>query len=549
MSNSFVRKIVYIVVIAVLLIPLSMITRPSVKNQNEGGVLARLRVEHNLSQAELSEIDPASETMKLASLGLRGVAVNMLWMQAIEHKKREEYDLLASSLKALTKLQPNFVKVWEYQAHNLAYNVSMEFDDYEYRYEWIKKGIDFMKQGVRHNRKDHRITDMLGFMTGNKFGKSDEKRSYRRLFPQDQEFHLAMSDMIDPENYDVDLYGPDSWLMAREWYRLSNNLVDTGEQMYKNDLMFYMLAPAQVRNRGLSLQEEHRTDDVIQDVWVKADKQWKDFGSRELRNSYGLPFQLSAGKLKEEKITRLREDLDLLVPGKRQELIDEIKTTLPLNKEMQMLLALPADQRTEQQQRMVSDTLLRLQRENSQIEKQIADAAPEDSKVAANRLAREINVLVTLEDSEFSDGNTINFTFWTNRNEAEAKPLTVKARQLLHDAQQMRRRSIYDDEFEINYLTKEKSNIKKGAISLSIDAFAAWSEVFEQYPELQSGPMSDDMAMEMKRFRMMLDASNTQWPGDFPLQWLIDLRRQSGEPDELPTSEELEEYNSGRNGG
>ena len=151
MSNSFVRKIVYIIVIAVLLIPLSMITRPSVKNQNEGGVLARLRVKHNLSQAELSEIDPASETMKLASLGLRGVAVNMLWMQAIEHKKREEYDELASSLKALTKLQPNFVKVWEYQAHNLAYNVSMEFDDYEYRREWVNRGLMFMKQGVKHN--------------------------------------------------------------------------------------------------------------------------------------------------------------------------------------------------------------------------------------------------------------------------------------------------------------------------------------------------------------------------------------------------------------
>ena len=206
MSNSFVRKIAYIIVIAVLLIPLSMITRPSVKNQNEGGVLARLRVKHNLSQAELSEIDPASETMKLASLGLRGVAVNMLCMQAIEHKKREEYEELASSLKALTKLQPNFVKVWEYQAHNLAYNVSMEFDDYEYRREWVNRGLLFMKQGVKHNRKDHRITDMLGFMTGNKYGKSDEKLSFRRLFKEDKKFHLAMSDMIDPESYDVDLY-------------------------------------------------------------------------------------------------------------------------------------------------------------------------------------------------------------------------------------------------------------------------------------------------------------------------------------------------------
>ena len=278
MSNSFVRKIIYIVVIAVLLIPLSMITRPSVRNQNEGGVLARLRVKHNLSQAELSEIDPASETMKLASLGLRGVAVNMLWMQAIEHKKREEYDKLASSLKALTKLQPNFVKVWEYQAHNLAYNVSMEFDDYEYRCEWVKKGLKFMKQGVKHNRKDHRITDMLGFMTGNKYGKSDEKRSFRRLFKDDSPFHLEMSDMIDPESYEVDLYGPDSWLMAREWYKQSNKLVDMGEQMYKNDVMFFMLMPAQTRNRGLSLQDEHKTGDVIQEVWTRADKQWDEFG-------------------------------------------------------------------------------------------------------------------------------------------------------------------------------------------------------------------------------------------------------------------------------
>ena len=546
MSNSFVRKIVYIIVIAVLLIPLSMITRPSVKNQNEGGVLARLRVKHNLSQAELSEIDPASETMKLASLGLRGVAVNMLWMQAIEHKKREEYEELASTLKALTKLQPNFVKVWEYQAHNLAYNVSMEFDDYEYRYEWVKRGLDFMKQGVKHNRKHHRIADMLGFMTGNKFGKSDEKLSFRRLFPVDEPFHLAMSDMIDPESYDVDLFGPDSWLMAREWYKLSNKLVDIGAQMYKNDVMFFQLVPAQTRNRGISLQTEHKTDDVIQDVWIRADKQWDDFGSREIRNSYGLPFQLNARQLKDEKISRLREDLDILVPGKRDEIIDEIRSELSLTAEQKILLDMPADQRTEAQQRRADEMLSQLQQQDDRIDVRIAQAAPDGNKLPANRIAKQINELIALEKSESTDGKNINFTFWSNRNDAEAKALTVKARQLLYDAQQMRRRSIYDDEYEVDYVTKKKSNVRKGAISLYQEAFATWSEVLKGHPNLQRGPLSDDMAEEMLLYRQMLEASNTMWPDDFPLQWLIDLRDSKGEMDQLPTTEELEEFNSAR---
>ena len=546
MSNSFVRKIVYIIVIAVLLIPLSMITRPSVKNQNEGGVLARLRVKHNLSQAELSEIDPASETMKLASLGLRGVAVNMLWMQAIEHKKREEYDELASSLKALTKLQPNFVKVWEYQAHNLAYNVSMEFDDYEYRREWVNRGLKFMKQGVKHNRKDHRITDMLGFMTGNKYGKSDEKLSFRRLFKDDEKFHLEMSDMIDPESYDVDLYGPDSWLMAREWYKKSNETVDRGAQMYKNDVMFFQLVPAQTRNRGLSLQEEHKTDDVIQDVWIRADKQWEDFGAREIRNTYGLPFQLNAGQLKDEKINRLREDLDILVPGKRDEIIDEIRSELQMTAEQKIILDMPADQRTEAQQREADEMLVQLQKGDKRIDLKIAEAAPDGKKLPANRIAKQINELVTLEKSESGQGQNINFNFWSHRNDAEAKALTVKARQLLYDAQQMRRRSIYDDEYEIDYVTKEKSNVRKGAISLYQEAFATWSDVLKEHPELQKGPLSDDMSREMLLYRQMLEASNTMWPDDFPLQWLIDFRKSRGEMDQLPTTEELEEFNSGR---
>ena len=89
-----------------------------------------MRASYGLSQAELGEIDPASETMKMATLGLRGVATNLLWTKANRYKKTESWDKLSATLNQIAKLQPNYITVWEFQAHNLSYNVSAEFDDY-----------------------------------------------------------------------------------------------------------------------------------------------------------------------------------------------------------------------------------------------------------------------------------------------------------------------------------------------------------------------------------------------------------------------------------
>jgi len=546
-NRSFVRKIIYIVIIAVLLIPLAMISRPEVVGQDEGGILSKMRRDKRLTQAELTKIDPASETMKLASLGLRGVAINLLWMQSIEHKKEEDYDKLASTLKALAKIQPNFVKVWEYQAHNLAYNVSMEFDDYEYRYQWVKKGLDFLQNGVQYNVKDHRMTDQLGFMTGNKFGKSDEKKSFRRMFKKDDEFHQSMADLVAPELYDVDVFGPDSWLLAYQWYDLSIRLVDDqGNQKYKNDVMFYMFHPSQIRNRGLSLQTEHRTNDVIQEVWQGADAAWKGYGNREILNSYGQPFRMEQSHRRREELEELRRDLDRLVPGVRSELVAEMRRDMSLSPGQKMLLDMPADQLTDEQEREVKELSQRIQSRDDKIDARIAERAQGENKMAAVRLSNEIFQNIQLRKTESKDAGNVNYDFWRSRNEAEAKDLTVSARQALFDARRMRRASIYDDEFDIDYVTKQRTSTKKGAISLYEDAFRQWSEVFRLYPNLQESPLSDDMADEMHLYLEMLSVSNNEWPEDFPLQWLVDIRESNGEPDTLPTSEDLAERRTGR---
>ncbi|MEQ1906612.1 MAG: hypothetical protein ABL888_20675, partial [Pirellulaceae bacterium] len=286
-QTSFSRKVIYIVLIGLLLAPISLVSRPASLSTKQsggdsGGELAKLRTEYRLAQDQLSQIDPASETMKLASLGLRGVAVNILWEQANEHKKRERWDNFEATLKMLIKVQPNFVKVWDYQSHNLAYNVSAEFDDYEHRFHWIKKGILFLTEGIAYNIRDHRIKDRLGFITGMKIGNSDEKQQFRRMFRTDNDFADEMSAFIEPQSYTIKDRGFDNWKMAYQWYDQAQKMVEAGNTKYSSDWMFYMRRPAQLRNLGFGLQNDFRSDETTRVVWSQAHQEWLDFGKTRL---------------------------------------------------------------------------------------------------------------------------------------------------------------------------------------------------------------------------------------------------------------------------
>ena len=132
-QRSFYRKISYGAAIAVLLVILSLLSLPNTSDRDQGGKLAQLRTEYGLSQGTLGEVDPAGETIKLATLGMRGIAVQRLWAYATEMKKTENWSEFSATLELLAKLQPNFITFWKYQSWNVSYNVSVEFDDYRDR--------------------------------------------------------------------------------------------------------------------------------------------------------------------------------------------------------------------------------------------------------------------------------------------------------------------------------------------------------------------------------------------------------------------------------
>lgn len=544
--SPFVRKIIYIACIGGLLIPLSMISRPEVRDSDgkivDGGRIAKLRRDFELSQASISEIDPTSETMKLASLGLRGVAVNVLWMQALEHQKNEDWDKLAATLQTLTKIQPNFVKVWEYQGHNLAFNVSMEFDDYEYRYEWVKKGLSFLKGGIPYNKKDHRMTDLMGFFTGTKFGKSDEKMPFRRMFRKDDLFHTSMSDRIDPESYDTREYGPDTYRMAWQWYDISQDLVDVrSNDRYKTDLMMGMFRPAQTRNQASILAEEFRSDEVIQEIWSRAYDEWVEYGNREMSNASNIAFTLEKMDSYERRLSALRAELDELAPGIREREMKAKWISLGLEESAFATLDLSPEELNDEQRQVRAQFLQMMNSSDENFDGSIAMAAPPGNELEARRILESIQEVLRQMQAISSEGGIVNYSFWKSRNAAEASDEMIRARQAIFDAKEMKRKSIYADEFVVDYRSGEEKILRQGSETLFIEAFSRWKTVLEEYPDLVDSPLADLLLTDILEYYQLLLFAGKEWPNDFPLQDFVDQKEARGEGKGLPTSSTLEE--------
>jgi len=290
-NSIFVRKIIYLGAIALLLIPIYQWSHPATSANAQGGRLSALRKEHRLSPSELGEIDPASETMKLATLGMKGVAANLLWSRAIHYKKVEDWDKFKATLDQITKIQPHFVSVWRFQSWNIAYNVSVEFDDYRHRYQWVRKGLTFLLKGVDHNREEPMLYWQLGWDFGQKIGRADERNEFRHQFREDEIFHRAIEPYIGDRSgwlgYDN---RPDNWKAALEWYLKSQELVDPPRNVplkKKNPLVFHSHPGMAQMKYAEAIEEEHRPGQQAKEAWRQAEELWDKFGERVLTTSIG----------------------------------------------------------------------------------------------------------------------------------------------------------------------------------------------------------------------------------------------------------------------
>ncbi|MCG8586516.1 MAG: hypothetical protein MI757_17540, partial [Pirellulales bacterium] len=421
--KTFVRKIAYLVAIAVLLAILPVLSRPATRNAegdlSPGGTLSQLRDEYKISQANLGEIDPTSVAARLSTLGMSGIAANISWQRAHHYKKVENWTEYEKTLDEISKLQPNFISVWKFQAWNLAYNVSAELDDFTSRYRWVKKGIRFLVKGTRYNDLDPRLAWEVGWFLNQKIGRSDEKQQYRRLFKRDMrsperggdkelrgDMPFSLDDCEDPRGE------VDNWLVGQKWYERSQRLVDEHNiAMRMSSPVFHSSVPMAAIKYAAVLTKDgifDRDSEPIRKAWQNAAEQWNEFGNRSLKSVANLRVRLND----KEYLAQRSADL-----GKR---IAELEAKGDA-----------ADQ-----------ALLR----SLQFEKKEAD----DTAIVVDRY-REI----------------VNFDYWQKRCEYEQMPEALAAHRLAYEARDAQRRAEFVRSLDAYH-----------------ECFKNWRVVLDRYPSI-----------------------------------------------------------------
>lgn len=508
-NPSFVRKVIYLVGIAVLLLPIAALSQPATAGRqgerSAGGKLAQLRAEYRLAQAELGEIDPASETMKLATLGLRGVAVDILWYKAIKYQKEKDFTGLEMTVKQIIRLQPNFLKVWDFQAHNLTYNSSVEFDSYRDRYAWVKKGIDFLILGTHYNRDEPTMLYQLGWYVGHKIGRADESKEFRKMFKTDEDLHNKFRE----QGIDVDkgLTGydskPDNWLVGKLWFDKAEGAAEFKSIRSKSPLIFYNGSPMAAINAAAAMEKDDGIfGQTASAAWLNGQQAWKSFGDRPLMTYLGIALQLNNLEELQSRNSELQAKLDALAPGAREEIrAANIAKLPPREKE---LWDRPVDKRTTEEQYIFVNVLTGMVKATNE---DVAARVPREKLSEAREIGDQLLRLGKEIEMTGRYRGTVNYDYWKARCIGEQMPEALAAREQIHKAEEIRAKN--------TSLNESRELFEK--------AWDNWEVVYQKHPQLFDSIEAQELVDAVDHYADVLSRMDAKFPADFKLKILLDM--------------------------
>lgn len=511
--SAFPRKLFYLVAIVLTLIPLYYIGQPAVYQDNRvtsaGGTLSQIREKYDLGQGDLGKLDPASESARLATLGMRGVAAAIMWYKANQYKNEHNWDRFSASLNQIALLQPHFIKVWEFQAHNLAYNTSVEFDDYRQRYAWVKRGMEYLSEGIDFNRRDANLPFFQGMMFGQKLGKADEQLQYRKLYSADKDFH----DELEAEGFNVrqeDGLGadrlPDNWLTGRLWYKRAESVLESGSilnNFRKSPLHFYSSAPLTLMNYSEAIEKEGILDERAKFAWKRSDLSWSNFGEREIPTTWGHNIRLKDLSESVKRLEELRKQFAAFTGDLYSKAYDE--RFQKLTPEERISLETPDDKKSDRQF-MVALTARQKVEPNPT---DVAKLLPPETRVEGLELALRIEQETAYREHVDNYRNQVNYNYWETRALAEQSDVAIAARQSLFDAEKLLSDAELDE-----------------ALKKYDDSWVQWKRLFDTYPILMVDESGDEVLDAIRRYQRALDR---ELSNDFILKEFIDLRRQYDE--------------------
>ncbi|VAX37231.1 similar to IRE (iron responsive element) [hydrothermal vent metagenome] len=236
--------------------------------------MAKMRHQQHWGEDNLGDVDPSSATMNLMLLGLRGIATDVLWVQAKNQKERKQWGKLKHTVDSIVQLQPHYEAIWKFQGWNLAYNVSAEWDGVKDRYYWVKEGGKFMIKGSKQNVNSPLLKSSIGKeIYTQKIGTSDEWLQFRQFFrvdPDEKTFPNGTDGEFDPHAL------KDNYLVAKEWFHEANKTQKKYDKAKRGTAFYFFRqdrAKAQI-NYAKALNKEGMFNEKSRNAWEEAWRNW-----------------------------------------------------------------------------------------------------------------------------------------------------------------------------------------------------------------------------------------------------------------------------------
>ncbi len=156
------------------------------------------RAEMKLIINEPLENAPPSLAFATVAMGaFRGLVVDALWIRADNLKEQGQFFDARQLAEWITILQPRFAAVWEFQAWNMAYNISVAIPatQPDQRWRWVKNGYELLRdQGISLNPKSIELYRELARIFQHKIGGvTDDAHKYYKV-----QLALTMEPLLGP---------------------------------------------------------------------------------------------------------------------------------------------------------------------------------------------------------------------------------------------------------------------------------------------------------------------------------------------------------------
>jgi len=174
--------------------------------------LNRSRAQLGLTRgAPLENAPPILAFTTVALGGFRGLIANLLWIRASDLQEDGKYFEMVTLAGWITKLQPRIPTVWYHQAWNMAYNISIKFQDPRDRWQWVRRGIELLRdEGLAYNPQETLLYRELAWFFQHKMGANlDDGHLYFKQIWADNMYQVLgpgranFDDLINPKTDDA----------------------------------------------------------------------------------------------------------------------------------------------------------------------------------------------------------------------------------------------------------------------------------------------------------------------------------------------------------